>query len=59
MAYAQKKLGFKCGKAVSLFKIYDEKYGKINRIYIPINSFEEYVKVYNAVEVRKAQYDIK
>lgn len=53
LMYANKKLGFKCAKATSLFKIYQEAASKVDNIYIPMNSFEEYVKVYNAVERRK------
>lgn len=49
MAYANKKLGFKCGKAISLLKVYQQNIDKIDNIFIPLNSFEEYVKVYNEV----------
>jgi hypothetical protein len=50
MSYAKKKLGFKCEK---VFMVYQENAGKIENIYIPMNSFEEYMKVYNEVERRK------
>ena len=49
MAYANKKLGFKCGKAISLQKAYEQNLDKLENIYIPMNSFQEYVKVYNEV----------
>ena len=29
MAYANRKLGFKCGKAATLFNLYEKNYGKI------------------------------
>jgi hypothetical protein len=40
MAYANKKLGFKCGKAISLHKAYEQNVDKIENIYIPMNSFQ-------------------
>lgn len=58
MAYAHRKLGFKCGKAVSLLKLYEQNLDKIENVQIPMNSFEEYVKVYNAVEHRKAEHEL-
>ena len=40
MAYANKKLGFKCGKAETLYDLYEQNYHKIENIYIPLNSFK-------------------
>lgn len=56
--YANRKLGFKCGKAISLLKLYEQNFEKIDNIQIPMNSFQEYVKVYNLVQQRKAQQDL-
>lgn len=53
MNYANRKLGFKCGKAVSLYKLYTKNYENIEDIHIPLNSFEEYVKEYNSAEKKK------
>ena len=58
MFYANRKLGFKCGKAISLLKLYETNFDKIQNVQIPMNSFQEYVKVYNLVEHRKAQQDM-
>ena len=55
MLYANRKLGFKCGKAASLYKFYTKNYEGIENIYIPLNSFEEYVKVYNSRERNKME----
>lgn len=53
MNYANRKLGFKCGKAISLQKAYEQNLDKLQNIYIPMNSFQEYVKVYNEIERKK------
>lgn len=56
MHYAAKKLGFKCTKADSLFKFYQKNQDKVEKfIFIPMHCFQEYVRVYNKVELRKQE----
>lgn len=43
---ASRKLGFKSEKAGALRNFYI-KNKNIENIYIPVNSFEEYIKLYN------------
>lgn len=55
MNYSNRKLGFKCGKAYSLFKFYSKNFEKVQNIYIPLGSFQEYVKEYNESERLKME----
>lgn len=55
MTYANRKLGFKCGRAVSLYKFYTKNFENFEGVYIPLNSFEEYVKEYNNMERKKME----
>ena len=50
---ASRKLGFKSDKAGALRNFY-MKSKNIENIYIPLNSFQEYLKLYNEVQGERA-----
>ena len=50
---ASKKLGFKSDKAGALRNFY-VKSKHLENIYIPLNSFHEYLKLYNEIQGERA-----
>lgn len=55
---ASKKMGFKSEKAGALRNFY-LKNQNIENIFIPLNSFQEYIKLYNDVQKEKAKEEEK